>query len=44
MQKDTETWERESKAAARRYRAAMSNGRGHIHEQLIEGACRASKT
>ena len=41
MQKDTETWERESKAAARRYRAAMSNGRGHLHEVMIEGACRA---
>lgn len=41
MPKNTEDWQCESEAATRKYRAAMSNGRGRIHEQLIEGACRA---
>ena len=31
----------EEEAAAKKYRAAMSNGRGHLHEAMIEGACRA---
>ena len=35
-----EAWKRESEAAARKYRAAMSNMRGRFHEQMIEGACR----
>ena len=41
MPKDNTSWERESEAAARRYRAAMSNGRGRLHEQMILAACRA---
>ena len=40
MRKDIEAWQGGSEAAVR-YRAAMSNGRGRVHEQLIEGACRA---
>ena len=30
----------ERERTAKQYRAAMSNGRGRIHEQMIEGACR----
>ena len=38
---DHTSWERENEIAARRYRAAMSNGRGRLHEQMILAACRA---
>ena len=38
---DHTTWEHESEAAARKYRAMMSNGRGRLHEQMILAACRA---
>lgn len=41
MQKNEEEEKREEEAAAKKYRAAMSNGRGHLHEAMIEGACRA---
>lgn len=37
---DHTTWERADEAAARKYRAAMSNGRGRLHEQMILAACR----
>ena len=33
-------WGYKNEQAARSYRAAMSNGRGRMHEMLIEGACR----
>lgn len=38
--KDHTIWERAHEAAARKYRAAMSNGRGRLHEQMILAACR----
>ena len=41
MQKNEEEEKRTEEAAAKKYRAAMSNGRGHLHEAMIEGACRA---
>ena len=44
MQKDHTTWKFENKAAARKYRAAMSNGRGRLHEKMILAACRAYRT
>ena len=37
--KDHTIWERAHEAAARKYRAAMSNGRGRLHEQMILAAC-----
>lgn len=39
--KDHTIWERAHEAAARKYRATMSNGRGRLHEQMILAACRA---
>ena len=33
-------WEAENAAAMRRYRAAMSNGRGRQFEAMVEGGCR----
>lgn len=33
-------WGYKNEQAARSYRAAMSNGRGRMHEMLIEGGCR----
>ena len=38
---DHTTWECADEAAARKYRATMSNGRGRLHEQMILAACRA---
>lgn len=36
-------WDFDDESAARRYRAAMSNGRGRQFESMIEGACRGYK-
>ena len=41
MPKDNTSRERASEAAARKYRAAMNNGCGRLHEQMILAACRA---
>ena len=38
---DHTSWERENEIATRTYRAAMSNRRGRLHEQMILAACRA---
>lgn len=38
--KDHTIWERANDADVRKYRAAMSNGRGRLHEQMILAACR----
>lgn len=40
MQRKEEDFQREAEAAKRRYKAAMSNGRGRQHEMMIEGGCR----
>lgn len=33
-------WGREAEEAKKKYKAAMSNGRGRQHEMMIEGGCR----